>query len=155
MDKNENFENVSEEVVEASVATAVETTADDLHGENLNDRVRVLSPGMMVAKRFFRSKLSITGIVILALLFTFCWLGPVFYTQWGETETDRTGAIVYTEFETVGEDGPQSREPFILHQPSIHISEQIPGFHAVYDGHASGGPNRTLPSQDAKPYNGL
>ena len=31
---------------------------EDLHGENLTDRVRVLSPGMMVAKRFFRSKLQ-------------------------------------------------------------------------------------------------
>ncbi|MBQ2702101.1 MAG: ABC transporter permease, partial [Clostridia bacterium] len=45
----------------------------------------------------------------LVFLFAFCWLGPVFYTQWGETETDRTGAIVYTEFETTGEDG----EPYI------------------------------------------
>ena len=30
--------------------TPVET--EDLHGENLGDRVKVLSPGMMVAKRF-------------------------------------------------------------------------------------------------------
>ena len=64
MDQNENFENVSEEVVETSVSPAIETTADDLHGENLNDRVRVLSPGMMVAKRFFRSKLSMLGLDI-------------------------------------------------------------------------------------------
>ena len=75
----------------------------------LDKNVKLMSPTRMLLRRFFRSKLSITGIVILALLFTFCWLGPVFYTQWGETETDRTGAIVYTEFETVGEDG----EPFV------------------------------------------
>lgn len=54
---------------------------DDLHGENLNDRVKVLSPGMMVAKRFFRSKLSIVGLVLLAALFLFSFVGPVF-SQW-------------------------------------------------------------------------
>ena len=58
--------------------TAEEISEKELHGENLNDRVRVLSPGMMVAKRFFRSKLSMVGLLILVALFLFSFLGPLF-----------------------------------------------------------------------------
>lgn len=56
-------------------------TAEDLHGENLGDRVRVLSPGMMVAKRFFRSKLSIIGLMMLVVLFLASFVGPMF-SKW-------------------------------------------------------------------------
>ncbi len=63
------------EVVEDETAV---TEQEDLHGENLNDRVRVLSPGMMVAKRFFRSKLSIIGLVMLIALFLISFIGPIF-----------------------------------------------------------------------------
>ncbi len=59
------------------------TEEDELHGENLNDRVRVLSPGMMVAKRFFRSKLSVVGLVILIFFFLVSFIGPMF-SPWAE-----------------------------------------------------------------------
>ena len=62
---------------------AVAETKEDLHGENLNDRVRVLSPGMMVAKRFFRSKLSVIGLVTLIVLFVFSFIGPLF-SPWAD-----------------------------------------------------------------------
>lgn len=44
---------------------------------------------------------------MLIFLFLFCWLGPVVYHPWGETETDRTGATDYTvsEVEGTGEYG--------------------------------------------------
>lgn len=44
---------------------------------------------------------------MLIFLFVFCWLGPVVYHPWGETETDRTGATDYTvsEVEGTGEYG--------------------------------------------------
>ena len=47
------------------------------------NRVQVLSPGMMVAKRFFRNKLAITGLVIIVCMFLFAFLGGVLipYTQ--------------------------------------------------------------------------
>ena len=35
---------------------------------------------------------------MLVILFAFCWLGPVVYQRWGETETDRTGKIEYTDY---------------------------------------------------------
>ena len=47
--------------------------------------VRLMSPMRMVMRRFFRSKLSIVGLVMIVSLFLFCWLGPVFYNAWGET----------------------------------------------------------------------
>ncbi len=85
------------------------TEQEELHGENLNDRVRVLSPGMMVAKRFFRSKLSIVGLVILIILFLVSFIGPMFspYVENGAPISDtnfeniKNGAdLVQIEFKT-------------------------------------------------------
>lgn len=47
-----------------------------------------MSPLRLVARRFFRSKLSIVGIVMIAFLFLFSFLGPVLYrpfifSSWG------------------------------------------------------------------------
>lgn len=55
-----------------------EEKGDELHGENLTERTKVLSPLMTVVKRFFRSKLSVIGLVTIILLFLFAFLGPVF-----------------------------------------------------------------------------
>lgn len=46
-------------------------------------RVRVLSPGMLVFKRFVRNKLAITGLAILIVMFAFAFLGGIIspYTQ--------------------------------------------------------------------------
>ncbi len=48
-------------------------------------RVKVLSPSMLVFKRFIRNKLAIVGTVILACMFLFAFLGPYFY-RYGQTE---------------------------------------------------------------------
>ena len=37
-------------------------------------RVKVLSPGMLVAKRFFRNKLAVAGLVILVTMFVFSFI---------------------------------------------------------------------------------
>ncbi len=44
---------------------------------SLNDdrRVKVLSPGAMVAKRFFRNRIAVVGLVILAFMFLFSFVG--------------------------------------------------------------------------------
>ena len=41
-------------------------------------RVKVLSPGMLVFKRFIRNKLAVVGIIILAVMFVFSFIGPFF-----------------------------------------------------------------------------
>ncbi len=48
-------------------------------------RVKVLSPGMLVFKRFIRNRLAIIGTVILLTMFLFAFLGPSFY-RYGQTE---------------------------------------------------------------------
>ena len=70
------------------------TSAQD---EPLDKNVRLMSPGRMVLRRFFRSKLSVLGLVLIVFLFAFCWLGPVFYTQWGQTEVDYSGKTEYVQ----------------------------------------------------------
>lgn len=61
---------------------------------------RTLSPGRLVLKRFFRSKLSITGLVILVILFAFSFFGPMFKDIcpfiYGEQESDRSTAVKQT-----------------------------------------------------------
>ena len=65
---------------------------DEPHEKN----VRLMSPARMVLRRFFRSKLSIVGLVIIIGLFLFCWVGPIVYDVWGETTQDKNGKIEYT-----------------------------------------------------------
>jgi len=48
-------------------------------------RVKVLSPGRLVAKRFWRNKLAIVGSAILLFMFIFSFLGPLFY-RYEQTE---------------------------------------------------------------------
>lgn len=96
-DAQSNVENtlaLEAEMPEAAAeAEAVLNAAEE--EKPLDKNVKLMSPMRMVMRRFFRSKLSIAGIVMLAALFLFCWLGPVVYHKWGETETDRTGANDY------------------------------------------------------------
>jgi peptide/nickel transport system permease protein len=57
------------------------------HVMKLDDtqRVKVLSPGRLVAKRFLRNRLAIIGSVILILMFLFAFVSPLFY-PYGQTE---------------------------------------------------------------------
>ncbi len=86
-DKKNVLSEAPEEETNGILETATEETLteEELHGENLTDRVKVLSPGMMVAKRFFRSKLSMIGLVTLIVLFLFSFVGPLF-SQWSANE---------------------------------------------------------------------
>ena len=56
-----------------------------------------MSPTRMVVRRFFRSRLSLVGVIMLAALFTFAFLGPpvmhMFGYQWSEIDTDYTPTI--------------------------------------------------------------
>lgn len=56
-----------------------------------------ISPLRLVMRRFFRSKLSIVGIVMIVFLFLFSFLGPVVYRAWGETTVDNTPVVSYVE----------------------------------------------------------
>ena len=62
----------------------------------LDKTVRLMSPTRMVVRRFFRSKLSIVGLVMIVGLFLFSFVGPLIYTQWGEIELDESGKTEYS-----------------------------------------------------------
>ena len=62
----------------------------------LDKNIRLMSPGRMVVRRFFRSKLSVAGLIMLAFIFILCFLGPVIYTRWGEIEVDESPMVEYT-----------------------------------------------------------
>lgn len=85
------MEEIKEEIITSETAepevteTAKENFNDNLHGENLTERAKVLSPGMTVAKRFFRSKLSVIGLAIIIFLFVFSFIGP-FLSPWQANE---------------------------------------------------------------------
>jgi peptide/nickel transport system permease protein len=76
-------------------------------------RVRVLSPGMLVAKRFFRNKLAIVGLAIIICMFLFSFVGglvmpysesQVFYTT-EEMKKDYAGATYIEDFQLFAADG--------------------------------------------------
>ncbi len=82
---------------------------DNLHGENLTERAKSLSPGATVAKRFFRSKLSVIGLTILVLLFAISFFGPLF-SPWGEKTVDTDPEYIsptysITAVDYIGSDG--------------------------------------------------
>lgn len=55
---------------------------------SLEKNFRVISPGRMVAKRFFKSKLSIAGLIMIIFVFLFSFVGPVIVDNtWGYTDT--------------------------------------------------------------------
>ncbi len=97
----------SVEETEAGVLLTEKESEDELHGENLNDRVKILSPGMTVLKRFFRSKLSVIGLVVLIVLFLFSFIGPLFSPYDEDTIDDSAGkdqvVTTFIEYEVDGE----------------------------------------------------
>jgi len=69
----------------------------------LDKNVRLMSPGRMVARRFFRSKLSIIGLIMIVVLMVFSWFGPIIYNSntfgWDETQIDNDPFIEYDQRE--------------------------------------------------------
>ena len=83
----------------------------------LDKSLKLMSPGMMVVRRFFRSRLSIVGLVMVIGLFVFSFLGPLVYAdlgytnehgqtvydpangKWGEIELDQSGKTTYATSE--------------------------------------------------------
>ena len=76
----------------------------------LDKNVRLMSPTRMVVRRFFRSRLSIIGLIMVVSLFLFSFVGPLFFadttvgytddTKWGEIELDESGKTEYAESTT-------------------------------------------------------
>lgn len=61
------------------------TSSDEVKLDDVS-RVKVLSPTRQVLKRFIRNRLAVFGMIVLLVLFLFCFLGPLFY-PYGQKET--------------------------------------------------------------------
>ena len=88
-----------DEIVEEAPAEEVVVEVEDTEVP-LDKNVRLMSPTMMVVRRFFRSKLSIIGLIMVIGLFVFSFAGPSIYDQWGEIELDESGKTEYAVGET-------------------------------------------------------
>ena len=86
---------------------APEISSPDTDNAPLDKNVKLMSPMQMVIRRFFRSKLSIVGLIMIVSLFLFSFFGPLVYTRWGEIELDESGTTSYTpnEITYVDENG--------------------------------------------------
>ena len=98
VERNYNEQEVFEQKVIASKEISEQKELERLMKQSteedaLDRNVKLMSPTRMVLRRFFRSKLSIVGLVMVIGLFLFSFLGPVFYTEWGETELDESGSV--------------------------------------------------------------
>ncbi len=95
----ETKNDITTENSERLLDTAVEETQESKEEVPLDKNVRLMSPTRMVLRRFFRSKLSVIGLIMIVGLFLFSFFGPVFYQKWGEIELDESGTTMYTQNE--------------------------------------------------------
>ncbi len=74
-------------------------SSDEISMENTlrqeEQTYKEMSPLGLVMRRFFRSKLSVVGLVMIAFLLLFSILGPVVYNRWGEEGRDATPTTSY------------------------------------------------------------
>jgi len=115
--ENTNVENVQEQTAveipqeeqseNAEQTEQTEQSEDGKKDEKVEYVYKEMSPLRMVGRRFFRSKLSIVGLVMIVFLVLFSFLGPVIYDKWGEETVDRTEVVVTVRnsYEYVDEDG--------------------------------------------------
>ena len=102
-------------------APVVEPAEEDVP---LDRNVKLMSPTRMVVRRFFRSRLSIVGLIMVVSLFLFSFVGPLIFAEemhketvggvqveaytpdngkWGEIELDESGRVDYSTVETTYE----------------------------------------------------
>lgn len=144
-----------------------ETTNNNTQNLSLDDgrRVKVLSPGMMVFKRFIRNRLAIAGICILVFMFAFSFLGgiispyrqdQVFY-KYDYANKEYAGAVVNTEYRYLTRDGSElpatTRAKFTLaakaNEPSFEAGGTTYSLVKVADGFFRIGTSQELGSVTA------
>ena len=80
------------EEIREEMKNADQTPAEEHYSLNDDRRVKVLSPGMLVAKRSIRNRMAVTGLVILIFMFVFSFIGGL-VSPYGQDQffyTDKT-----------------------------------------------------------------
>lgn len=101
---DETIPSVEKEIADIEVVEEAKEAQETK--EEPKETYKEMSPTRLVLRRFFRSKLSIVGLVLIVFLFVFSFLGPTVYNShtremwgfgWDETEVDRSETTeVYT-----------------------------------------------------------
>ena len=122
---------------------------------SLNDdrRVKVLSPGALVAKRFFRNRLAVVGLTILAVMFVFSFIGGLL-SPYGQDEVffreelqlkEFAGATMNNEYRYMVADGQEfgavlqaqlglvmgKEDSFTYKNVTYHVTEEGPELYSV------------------------
>ena len=130
-DHNENLKDTLNEEIEH----ADQKPSEEHYSLNDDRRVKVLSPGMLVAKRFFRNRLAVTGMAILVFMFVFSFIGGLIspYKQDQFSYADKTirrafaAVIKNTEFRYSSADDSVFGLPAQA-QAMLAIQQQKDGF---------------------------
>ena len=146
----------SPETIRETTNAPVTETKTESEEYSLNDdrRVKVLSPGTLVAKRFFRNRIAVTGLVILAFMFIFSFLGGLvspykedqkFY-RYDIQQKTYAGVIENTEFRYASADGQDfgsilqaqlvlavqtNKDSFTYKDVTYTVTEEGPDFYSV------------------------
>ena len=72
------------DALKARAASQVKTEKGEVALDDIS-RVKVLSPGRQVFKRFIRNRLAVFGSVLLITMFVFSFIGPLFYAYGQKT----------------------------------------------------------------------
>lgn len=110
--------------------TEVETVTKEKEESVIEDvqTFKEMSPFRLILRRFFRSKLSLVGLIMLVGLFLFAFLGPVIYTKWGETTVDRSEVTreIKTTYTYVDQNGKEITVTEIIEHTSTINSYDEP-----------------------------
>ena len=121
---NQEKPTIIEEVTEVETVTEVQdaTEIEDIQ------TFKEMSPMRLILRRFFRSKLSLVGLVMIIGLFLFAFLGPVIYTKWGETTVDRSEVVreIKTTYSYVDDNGKEITVTEIIEHTSTINSYDEP-----------------------------
>ena len=92
---------------------------DEHYSLNDDRRVKVLSPGALVAKRFFRNRLAVVGLSILVFMFVFSFIGGLL-SPYGEDEFFYREDQINKEFAVVTENSDfryMAKDPSLFGSP--------------------------------------
>ena len=70
--------NLNEVLKKKNAEKKQQSDNQEIHLDDVS-RVKVLSPGRQVLKRFARNRLAVFGTILLLAMFVFSFLGPIFY----------------------------------------------------------------------------
>ena len=85
------------EALKRRAENANKNVGEEAGGLDDSRRVKVLSPGRLVFKRFVRNRLGVIGFCILVAIFAFSFIGPFFYS-YGETQVFTHYSMMQREF---------------------------------------------------------